>query len=219
MSPNDEAEYRKRLLAGIGIDDPSVADLDESQIRSLTEPRMFDGECYDALTPEQIEGVIRMKRRGFTLPSVPPEYWLTTKRLIDPRTRTERANAEGKKKALTLIVDLGSRLFMTAAISVILGLFVKEAMNDDVSSAIAKIITRLWSFMTSSFFGYMLGCKLNDIDAEYIRMRVETHLEYLEDKDYVFKTAKEEAKEHYLLGQVREVPFNGRCQTDDDVVE
>ena len=35
-------------------DDPSVADLDESQIRSLTEPKMFDGECYDSLTPEQM---------------------------------------------------------------------------------------------------------------------------------------------------------------------
>lgn len=198
QAKNDLDAYKRRLLAKIGIEDASVAALSEDQIRTLTVPQNIDGEFYAALRQEQINELIRMKRKGFQLPSVPPEYYLTTKRLLDPRTRTERAAAEGKKKTLTMLVDIGARLVMTAASAVILMMFVMEAAGGDVLSAVAKTVSRIWSFLTSTFFGYTLGCKMNDIDAEYVLMRVETHLEYLEDKTYTVKSEKEEAKDQFI---------------------
>ena len=57
-------------------------------------------------------------------------------------------------------------------------------------------MSRMFSFASSSFLGYLLGCKLNDLDAFYIKKRIDVHIQFREDKVFVeVDEEKEEFKE------------------------
>ena len=51
----------------------------------------------------------------------------------------------------------------------------------DKAAAWAKFFSRLWAMISSSFMGYLVGTQINDIDAEYVEMRVQVHTRYLQD--------------------------------------
>ena len=75
---------------------------------------------------------------------------------------------------------------MTFIFSAILASLVRDLAQEGGSSAQAwmRFLSRMFAFITSSFLGFTLGCKMNDLDAFYILKRVEVHTLYLEDKDF-----------------------------------
>ena len=70
--------------------------------------------------------------------------------------------------------------------------------EEDIAQATMKFISRLWAMVSSSFMGYIVGCQINDIDAEYISMRTTVHNMFLQDKDFKPLDDQEEAKQDFI---------------------
>lgn len=51
---------------------------------------------------------------------------------------------------------------------------------------------------TSSFMGYMVGCQMNDIDADFIDTKCLAHDEFFEDKTFKPLSQQELAKEAFV---------------------
>ena len=200
LQEQDKKIVMRRILAENGIEDESVLKLSVSEIKQLTKPQKINGEFYAELSKKQIKILLDIKEHGIQLKFVPPEYYLSVKTIIDNRTRSERANAEGTQKGKLVFASVASKLLLTISFSVVMALFVKDLTSGEYEGAeiAAKLFSRLSSFFSSVFLGYLVGCQINDIDAEYIEMRSSTHTDFLEDTTFVGKTQKELAKEAFI---------------------
>lgn len=200
LQEQDKKVIYKRLLEQSGIEDLSVLKLTIKEIQQLTVPQKFNGEFYKELTKNQIKLLVKIKTGKIKINFVPPEYYLSVKSIVDARTRSERANAEGTQKGKIVFSSVASKLLLTIAFSVVMALFVKDVTSGEYSDIeiASKLFSRLASFFSSVFMGYLVGCQINDIDAEYIEMRSSTHVDFLEDKEFVGKSVKEQAKEAFI---------------------
>ena len=190
----------ERTLNEHGIDDHDVLKLSISEIRNLTKAQKYNGVFYDELTQEQIDLLISIKEKGLKVKFVAPEYYLSVQGIKDTRTVSERSMEEGTKKGRLVFTSIVSKLLLTISFSVIFALFVKDVTEGNYSGAevASKLFARLFAFFTSVFMGYLVGCQINDIDAEYVEMRTGVHTDFLEDKSFVAKDIKEIAKEHFI---------------------
>ena len=200
LQVKDKQTILERTLSEAGIDDISVWKLSIHEIKDLKVPQKYNGEFYDQLTDKQIKLLIKLKEEGLKVNFVAPEYYLSVQGIKDKRTVSERSNEEGNKKGKLVASSVAAKLFITIAFSVILALFVKDVASGDYTAAevASKLFSRLFAFFSSVFMGYLVGCQINDIDAEYIEMRTGVHTDFLEDKDFVAKDIKEIAKEHFI---------------------
>lgn len=197
QQPSDIQEIKNEILFEHGIEDPTILNLTIADVKSLVSgPKEFNKIPYPSITEEQAEVIIKLKTKGIRVKLVPPEYYVNVKNLTDSRTKTQRAANEGVKKASKLLVSVGSKLVLTIVFSSIFAMLAKD-LTQSVSKldAIVTLFFRLLNFFTSVFMGYLVGCQINDLDSEYITMREEVHREFLEDKEFVVKSVKEEALE------------------------
>ena len=218
QQPGDIADIKERILMSAGIEDATVLNLSIPEIKSLEDKsQIIDNIPYPALTKEQIQIVIELKSKGVKVKLIPPEYYLSARNIAVRKTKSERAQNEGRKKNWTLILSLIARLTLLLAFSTILTTLAKDLVEEvDAKDAVITLFLRLWNFFTSCFLGYLLGCKLNDIDSEYIDMRVETHYEFLEDKEFVAIDVKEEAKQEFIerMKEEQRTPMIGMINKD-----
>lgn len=200
LQVKDKQTIIERKLDEHGIDDHSVLKLTIAEIRGLTVPQKYNGEFYDELTPEKIKFLLNLKEKGLKIRFVAPEYYLSVQGIRDKRTVSERAHEEDAKKGKLVFASVASKLLLTLAFSIIFALFVRDVASGDYTAAevATKLFARLFAFFTSIFMGYIVGCQINDIDAEYIEMRSSVHIDYLEDKGFISKDVKEIAKEHFI---------------------
>lgn len=199
QQPKDIKDSKEQILLQKGIDDLTILDLSVPQIENLTVARIYDKIPYPALTKEQIKTVVHVKTHGVNYKLVPPEYYLSSKTILEKKNRSERAANEGKKKALTLIVSISTKIVISLVFSAIFAMLVRDVLQKiDPTEATATLFSRLLNFFTSIFMGYLVGCQINDIDAEYIDMKEQTQREYLDDKDFTPKTIKEVAREQVI---------------------
>ena len=209
LQKDDIQIIKERALNSLGVEDLNVLQLDVKQIENLNQPQKFKfttktgeekTEFFQSLTPKQIKQVIKLKTRGVKINFVDPEYWINVKGITDIATRSERSLREGERKRRVLISSVASKLMVTIAFAVVMALFIKDTASGDYTSIeiATKLFSRLTAFFTSAFMGYLVGCQINDIDAEYINMRISVHLEFLEDDTFKGKTLKELAKDEYI---------------------
>lgn len=200
LQVKDKNTIIERVLNENGIDDLSVLKLSVSEIKSLTKPQKYNGEFYDQLTDKQIKLLVNIKEKGLKISFVAPEYYLNVQGIKDKRTVSERSNEEDAKKGRLVFASVASKLLITISFSIILALFVKDVSSGEYTAGevATKLFSRLFAFFTSVFMGYLVGCQINDIDAEYIDMRTGVHTDFLEDKEFVGKSIKEIAKEHFI---------------------
>lgn len=196
LQPKDIENMHKRILRQAGVEDPSVLSLEYDEIKSLLEkPQRFNGRYYKGLSKEQINVVIDIKNGKYKVVLVEPEYYLSVKNLIDSRTITERSSKEGLKKGLYLTRSVVSKVVMTVLTAIIFASLMRDlAAEQDIAEASLKFVSRLWSMVSSAFMGYIVGCQINDIDAEYVNMRVAVHNMFLQDKSFVPEDEQAEAK-------------------------
>ena len=74
----------------------------------------------------------------------------------------------------------------------------------DTASAIWKFISRVWAMASSAFMGYLVGNQMNDIDAEYIEMRIMVQNMFIQDKTFVPLSQQEIAKEEFLANKAKQ---------------
>lgn len=200
MQPRDMQTINERTMREVGIEDFSVVKLEFSEIRALLEtPQKYGDRYYKGLSKQQIKVLIDIKNGKYKTKLVEPEYYLSVKNLIDPKTITERSSKEGIKKSLYLARSIIGRVIIIIVTAMIFASLMRDLSADagDIASALQSFISRLWALISSAFLGYMVGTQINDIDAEYINMRVTVHTMFLQDKDFKPLNQQEEAKEQF----------------------
>lgn len=198
QQPEDIALIKERKMREIGITNFAVIDLDIKEINSLIDtPQKIDGRYYKAITKEQAKDLIYIKTK-LKINLVEPNYYLTCKSNDTDRTITEKAGNESRKKSSMIVISVLSKSVMTLVIAIVFTSFVYDASSVlSQAQAWADFLSRMSAVISSSFMGYMVGSQINDIDADYIEMRVLIHKKFLEDKDFKPLTQEEEAKEQF----------------------
>lgn len=210
LQPRDIQTIKERRLRAIGITEYRILELDNSQIKALEEKAgayEIRGEklYFRGITKEQVEGVLKIRNERFKIDLVEPEYYLSVKNLIDNRTITERSSAEGAKKSFYLARSIIGRLLVTIITAMIFASFMRDLNTAvDAGAAWQTFLTRLWAMVSSCFMGYLVGCQINDIDAEYIEMRIIVQNMYLQDETFVPLSEQEEAKEEFKKRVIEE---------------
>lgn len=209
LQVNDRKDIAEKGMLKLGIPF-SVYELSDTDIRSLEKPQKIGDTFYKSLTKKQIEGVLSLKKQVAGIKFVSPNYYTSFKTLMIDKNLSQIASGENKKKVFTVIFQLTLKIVMSFIFAAILASLVRDLAQEGGSTAPAwmRFLSRAFAFITSSFLGYTLGCKLNDLDAFYINKRVEAHTLYLEDKDFKpIDEAKQEFiervlnEEHALIGQ------------------
>ena len=196
FQPNDRRDIAEKEMLKLGIDF-KVYDLSDSEIRKLTQAQKFGDNFFKPLNKAQIEAVISLKKRVNKIKFVAPNYYTTHKSLMIDKNLSEIASTENTKKIATVIFQLTWKILATFIFAAILASLVRDLTQEGGESAQAwmRFLSRIFAFIKSSFLGYLLGCKMNDLDAFYISKRVEVHQMYLEDKTFI---PVDEAKEAFI---------------------
>lgn len=209
LQVNDRRDIAEKGMMKLGVPF-AVYELSDTEIRSLEKPQKFGDTFYKSLTKKQIEGVLSLKKHVSSIKFVSPNYYTSFKSLMIDKNLSEIARGENKKKIFTVIFQLTLKIVMSFIFAAILASLVRDLAQEDGSNAQTwmRFLSRTFAFITSSFLGFTLGCKLNDLDAFYITKRVEAHTLYLEDKDFKpIDEAKQEFiervlnEEHALIGK------------------
>lgn len=211
LQPEDVQTIKERRLRNIGIDDLLILELDDQQLLSLTENAQKyalptakseedkKGRYFKKITKEQYKGILEIKKTESKIKFVEPEYYLSVKNLTDTRTVSERAYNEGRKKRFFLSSSIISKLVITIVSAMIFASLVRDLTAQvDQAAAWAKFAARIWAMISSSFMGYIVGVQMNDIDAEYIEMRVQIHTRYMQDDKFKPLSQQEEAKQEFV---------------------
>lgn len=200
LQPRDFKSIRERELMGCGIDDFTILDLDRQQIKELlSKPQKYGDRYYKTITKSQYKTIIGILDGKCYIKPVPPEYYLNYKGMDKCKTITERAGKETSVKTGTTIFNVAMKLIITIIPAMVFASLVRDAASEMTKAeAWLKFASRMFAFATSSFQGWLLGCKLNDIDASYIEMRVMVHKEFLNDKSFKPKSQQELARQDFI---------------------
>lgn len=199
MQPRDIQAIKERKMRLAGIEDFTVLQLEYAEIKALEEtPQKYNERFYKGISKQQIKVILDIKRKGVKIELVEPDYYLYVKNIIDNRTITERSSKEGLKKGLFLTRSIVFKVLITVIVAVIFALFVSGTGTQGWGERVGQFIARLWALASSSFMGYIVGCQINDIDAEYIEMRVKVQDMFLQDKEFKPIDAQEEAKQEFI---------------------
>lgn len=196
LQVNDKKDIAEKEMLKLGIP-YEVFELEISEIKALDKPQKYGDIFYKALTKTQIEEVLRLKKYISKITFVSPNYYTTFKSVLIDKNLSEIASGENKKKVITIVFELTLKIVFSFLGAAILGSLVRDLAQEGGATAQAwmRFLSRIFAYITSSFLGYTLGCKLNDLDAFYIQKRVEAHTLFLEDKNFKYE---DEAKLEYM---------------------
>lgn len=196
LQRDDRQDIAEKGMLKLGIDF-SVWYLDEKEIRSLTVAQKIGDKFYKPLKKSEINSVLKLKKRVNAKRFVSPNYYMSTKSFMQKKNLSQIAAGENAKKILTVVFELTFKILLSLIGAMIFASLVRDLTQEGGSTAEAwmRFLSRMFAYITSSFLGYMIGCKINDLDAFYITKRIEAHTLYLEDK--TFKPV-DEAKEAFI---------------------
>ena len=197
LQPRDIKDVKERRMRSVGIDNYTLLDLEISEIKSLKDgPKKINEKYYPELSKRQIECLLELKEGRLRLRLVEPMYYLTVKAVDSDRTISERSGSESIKKAVLISWSAFSRVLITLMTTMIFAALIYDSTQEiNMATAWIKFISRMFAMISSIFTGYLVGSQINDIDADYINMRVLVITQYLQDTSFVAKSDEEIAKE------------------------
>ena len=203
LQPRDIQSIKERELRKLGIDDYTILQLDDGQIKSLKDnPQKFNGRYYSQLSEDIVKDVLKIKNVSKHIDLVEPEYYLTVSSIDSDRTTSEKSGREQKVKTIKLIVSVIGKIILTLIPAMIMAMFVKEVIEEGAeggaAEAVSKFVSRMFALISSAFYGYFIGCQQNDIEADYINLKSDVHQAFLEDKEFVAVDQQELAKQEYI---------------------
>ena len=195
LQPRDRKDIAQKKMQNLGVPFELFL-LNPAEIRSLINPTKIGDKFYKALTKKQINEILALQKYVRNIKFVSPSYYTTMKNWMVDKNLSEIASNENKKKVLTILFELGLKIIMSFIIASILASLVRDLAQEGGNTAQAwmRFLSRLFAYISSSFLGYTLGVKINDLDGFYISKRVEAHTLFFEDKTFVYV---DEAQEEY----------------------
>ena len=215
LQPRDIQSAKERILVRAGIDDFTVLSLSEAELKALLrKPQKYGDRFYDVITKKQYLDIKRAKNLKFTL--VDPTYYLTCSSISSDKTITEKSGRESIKKGTLLTWSIASKTILTVIIAMIFASLVYDTTAGDLgATAWMKFASRMFSMATSSFMGFMVGCQMNDIDADFIDTKCLAHDEFFEDKDFKPLSQQELAREAFAKRVAEETVMLPKPNKDD----
>lgn len=197
----DENEY---LLNSVGIENRAYLDLSEDELKTLLKQpyskELENGKTwFKEINEKQYETILKIKNGKNSIKFINPTSYLILEKGTIAMSDSRKLSKQNEKETLTMIVDVGSRFVSVLMFGLIMGAFVVESLSEgaDIARNLMNLFTRLSTALTSAFMGYMSGCKLNDLTASYIQIKIAVHLQYLDDKVFKPLSEQEEAKQHF----------------------
>ena len=205
LQPKDIQYIKERELRKIGIDDYTVLKLDDAQIRALSvgaqRYELSSGEkrYYSQISEEQVEKILKLKDGVKKIHLVEPGYYLSVSSIESDKTDSEKSGRENLKKSLKLVFSVASKVMISVIPALIFAALARDLNSDsDTAEAFATFISRMISLISSAFMGYLVGCQMNDIDADYILLRVRVHNKFLQDNDFKPMDQQELARAEFI---------------------
>lgn len=220
LEPADTREKRDRLAAKVGFNnyDSTYLDalmaLDGDLLEKLLDGPLAleDGRRFHQLTKKQHSFVLKWLRGYYSIRFVPATYYLTASRVDSRKTRSEKAGNEKSATSVLMVTDIMFHAIRSILSAMIFASLVYDAASgagdaEAVATAWLTFASRLMAFGTSLFSGYLLGCKLNDLNADYINLRSDVLEEFVADKNFKPKTEAE-----LIDAEIKEL--DASCQTE-----
>lgn len=205
LQPRDIQYIKERELRKMGIDDYTILQLDDMQIRALGtgaqkyELRNGEKRYYSQISEEQVEKILELKDGVRKIHLVEPGYYLSVSSIEADKTDSEKSGRENFKKSMKLLFSVSSKIIISVIPALIFAALARDLNNNaDAAEAWATFIARMISLISSAFMGYLVGCQMNDIDADYILLRVRVHKKYLQDTEFKPKGQQEMARQEFI---------------------
>ena len=181
-----------------------ILELSREQILALTKSQTFiiNGESvpFKALSKKQIAACIKVYDGYVTVHKLPDFYFL----YVDGKsTRSfyDQAYYEAKDESWTLISKIAYKLFLGFVITCIFtGMVLDMTAAENLTSqyiihTIFIVITRLFNVFTSVCWGFLMGQEYAYQQCYYINGKTQFLQTFDTDKDFVYKSVRQIAKE------------------------
>lgn len=208
--PAKQLEVDKRILRHAGITNMKYLDLDECELRNLTlAPDKELGETYGVrqITQEQYDVIMSIKNGKTSMKFLAVDDYLLEKTMGIDQTDEETLVNQFKKRNFMFGEKVGSRVLIIVVVAVTFGCIgwsTAASIAEDMTVA-QRIFTTAWDVLTklatalsSAFIGFFDGAKFNDFDATYLRLKINVHKQFKDDKEFKPLTEQELAKEEYI---------------------
>lgn len=201
LQPQDIRSMKERELRKHGIDDYSVLELSDAEIKALAnDAQKYNGRYYSQISQEQADFILKLKDGVKKIKLVEPEYYLSVSSIENDKTDSEKSGRESTKKNITLTFSIVSKILIALIPAMIFAALARDLSGEgvDQAEAWATFCSRMISMISSAFMGYLVGCQMNDIDADYIFLRTRVHQKFLQDKTFVPLTQQQQAREDFI---------------------
>lgn len=220
LEPNDTREKRDRLAAKVGFNNydsaylDALLSLDGDVLSKLLDGPLAlgDGRRFHQLSKKQYRFLLKWLNGDYAIRFVPATYYLTASRVDSRKTRSEKAGNEKSATGVLMVTDIVFHAVRSVLSAMIFASLVYDAASgagdaEAMATAWITFASRLMAFGTSLFSGYLLGCKLNDLNADYINLRSDVLEEFVADRTFVPKTEAD-----LVDAEIKEL--DASCQTE-----
>ena len=152
---------------------------------------------YRQLTKKQYKLIIAILDGEFTINFVSPDTYRKLSKIDTDKNTSEKLANQQKKKTLTVVNSVFTKSLIVLACGLIFGALVPTGAEQTTGETFMKLFTRLFSFTSAGFVGFVLGGQINDIDAEYIKDKIDVHKRFASDKDFKPLSEQELAKKEF----------------------
>ena len=202
LEPNDQKDKYKRLLRNAGLENTHYFELTRKELKQLLHHPMSSGSGGDKiffrqLTKKQYKLIIDMLDGRYTIGFVSPDTYRKLSKIDTDKTTSEKLANQQKKKVYTVVNSVFTKTLIVLASGLIFGALIPTDDVQTLGETFMKLFTRLFCFTSAGFVGFMLGGQINDIDAEYIRDKIDVHKRFASDKDFKPLTEQELAKKEF----------------------
>lgn len=208
--PDQQLKVNKRILRHAGITNMAYLELDECVLKDLVKApnkELADEYGVRQITEDQFKTIMLIKNGKTSIKFLNvDDYLLETTMGID-QTDEEVLVNQFKKRNLMFGEKISSRGLILVVVAVTFGCIgwsTVQNMEGDASATqrtftiIWDILTKLTTAISSAFIGFFDGGRFNDFDANYLQIKTNVHVQYLEDKSFKPLTEQELAKEEFI---------------------
>lgn len=202
LEKKDQRDKYRRILRNAGLENMHYFELTRQELKQLMSQPMSRGAGGDKiyfrqLTKKQYRLIIDILDGKYVIDFVSPDTYRKLSKIDVDKTTSEKLANQQKKKTYTVLNSVFTKTLIVLASGLIFGALVPTGDEQSIGETFLKLFTRLFSFSSAGFVGFMLGGQINDIDAEYILEKIDVHKRFASDKDFKPLTEQELAKKEF----------------------
>lgn len=202
LEPNDQKDRYRRLLRNAGLENTHYFELTREELKLLLKQPLSRGSGGDKiyfrqLNKKQYKLIIDILDGKYVINFVSPDTYRKLSKIDTDKNTSEKLANQQKKKTLTVVNSVFTKTLIVLATGLIFSALVPTGVEQTMGETFLKLFTRLFSFTSAGFVGFMLGGQINDIDAEYIKDKIDVHKRFVSDKNFVPLSEQELAKKEF----------------------